>query len=94
MSDYVLKFICKETGKEWLGKKVIYREYSIIDPDTNKAEMIIESDLRKRFKSAKGNNCIATKNRYSRPRMYSARTMTKEFRDYLKGENSVKEIAS
>lgn len=96
MKDYNLKFIEIETGKEFRGKKIIANHFSIVmSEEPFKTEQFTEAFLRKRFKSAKGNHLAAKRDSYSRPRMFSARTMTKEFRDYLRGEeNSLKENAS
>lgn len=91
MKDYYLRFIDRETGKEYRGKKIVANSYSIItDEEKLITEHFTSTTLKKRFKSAKGNHFAAKREAYSRPRMYSARTMTKEFRDYL---NGVKEIA-
>lgn len=96
MSDYFLHFIERETGKIFRGKKIIPNVYSVvINEDPFTTEKFTLSELKKRFKSAKGNHSISKKKAYSRPRMYSAKTMTKEFRDYLNSsEILVKENAS
>lgn len=96
MSEYNLKFIEKETGKEFRGKKIITDVYSIVmDEEKMITEKFTAAFLRKRFKSVKGNHLAAKRDAYSRPRMFSARTMTKEYRDYIYGEqDSMKENAS
>lgn len=84
MENYNLTFICKTTEKEVKGRKIDSNEYSLIDPITNEKFKLKTTELRKKFKSSKENNSAASKTPYSRPRMFSARTCSKEFREYLK----------
>lgn len=96
MNDYRLKFIEKETGKEFRGRRIESGKYSIItDEALNKTETFAHNDFRKRFRACRKNRAASAKGEYSRPRLFSARTYSKEYVEYLNSSREMmKENAS
>lgn len=82
MSDFNLKYTCRETGKVFVGKGVARDEVRVMDPDTGKTENLSRYMITKRFISDPENKTRAIKANTpaKRPRRFS-----KKFREYLNG---------
>ena len=56
--DYDLKYHCKESGKIYLGKKIISCEYKLYHLETGEVFRINLTQLRKRFNSDPDNKKV------------------------------------
>jgi ABC-type oligopeptide transport system ATPase subunit len=83
MSDYILKYIHKKTGKIFLGRIfALGSEAEIFDPETNTKTRMSISHLRKDYRSAKENVRVSKMDLRVRNKI---RTSPQKWKEYLDG---------